>query len=176
LAYVIGSRENLMIEKLGQQEGPPPRESVPGGGLVERRLTLGELKAQERRRRSEAQAAEKEAGPPAVTGEATSSTTTTTRKQAESRPRLGEWLRDHECLEPGDVGGELSAALLILWEVDHGVVFPVSRGGGWKGRTGSFTKELRKAVERDAELAGWLRHKDESRVLVPGTPAMRGVT
>jgi len=53
------------------------------------------------------------------------------------------------------------------------MAYPVDGSGGWGGRTCSFTRALKKAAERDAELAGWLRHKDTQRALAPGAPAQR---
>jgi len=126
VAYVMGSRMHLMFAKQGRQQDV--REPVV------RRVTLGESKAQVQQRRSKEHAkakAEQDARAPA--GPAASSTPRPTREEIWGRPGVADWLRDHESLTPSDDVGESSAALLILWEVDHGMAYPADSSGGWGG-------------------------------------------
>jgi hypothetical protein len=63
--------------------------------------------------------------------------------------------------------GEPSVALLLLWEADHGQLYPSQAAGMW-GRMVAFTKRLQKAVTADAELAARLSYREQYLTLVPG--------
>ena len=86
---------------------------------------------------------------------------------------LAEWLRGHRYLKPDDEG-ESSAALLLLWEVDHGVTFPTKVGVELPTRLVSFTSRLKNRVAADVELRGWLVHAASTRPLGTGLPGMSG--
>ena len=96
--------------------------------------------------------------------------TTNLREQAKMvNAELAEWLRGHRYLKPDD-DGEASAALLLLWEVDHGVLFPTKVGAELPSRLASFTSRLKNRVAADAELRGWLEHVATTRPLGTGLP------
>ena len=65
---------------------------------------------------------------------------------------LPEWIKQHRFLKACVVAsGEPSVALLLLWEADHGSLYP-SRAVDTTGRLSTFTKRLKDAVAVDAEL------------------------
>lgn len=82
---------------------------------------------------------------------------------------LGDWLARHKSLRPvAAEAGESGMALLILWEVDHGVPFPSSAGDSSAGLLMAFTKKLKAQVARHPDLQGWLHFRDVSTPLAPG--------
>ena len=66
--------------------------------------------------------------------------------------------------------GESGMALLLLWELDHGCPFPSETEGNRACLLGSFTRRLRAAVAKDAELREWLVAKEMGCPLAPGLP------
>jgi hypothetical protein len=85
--------------------------------------------------------------------------------------RLPEWIRGHQFLQPAEVDrGESSMALLLLWEVDHGVPFPTGAAGGLSDTLMGFTRRLMAQVQADDELT-WLEHREMQVPLAPGLVA-----
>ena len=80
---------------------------------------------------------------------------------------LVPWVRRH--LLPAQFPGESGMALLLLWEVNHGVPFPTQGAGDDRAAvlTG-FTKRLRAQVKKHDELSQWLECKDVQQPLSPG--------
>jgi len=83
---------------------------------------------------------------------------------------LPEWIKQHRFLKACVVAsGEPYVALLLLWEADHGFLYP-SSAVDTTGRLSTFTKRLKDAVAVDAELQRWLEWKLIPFSLVPGLP------
>ena len=71
----------------------------------------------------------------------------------EANAGLADWVRDHKFLRPVAVeDGESGMALLLLWELDDGCPFPSDAGENQACLLASFTRRLRAAVAKDAEL------------------------
>ena len=88
----------------------------------------------------------------------------------EAAAALHTWLKRQPHLREVPVAtGESSVALLLLWEADHGALFP-SRVTEMKQRLGSFTKNLLDAVAADSELSKWVDSKVINFQLTPGVP------
>jgi len=80
---------------------------------------------------------------------------------------LGKWIKEHRFLRASTLEeGEVSMALLILWESDHGSAFPGP--DTLQRRLSTFSKRLSETVEADDELKSWLSSKTLRRVLSPG--------
>ena len=62
-------------------------------------------------------------------------------------------------------------ALLLLWEVDHGQLFPRQGGDGPAAALLGFTRRLKARVQQDAELSQWLTCRHSQRPLADGLPA-----
>ena len=79
------------------------------------------------------------------------------------------WVRGHQRLLPTDVVAEWesSAALLLLWEVDHGQDWP-TMASQRSGALAGFTKKLQQQVGRDDELKAWFTPRELQRPLAPG--------
>ena len=79
------------------------------------------------------------------------------------------WVRGHQHLLPTDVVAEWesSAALLLLWEVDHGQDWP-TMASQRSGALAGFTKKLQQQVGRDDELKAWFTPRELQRPLAPG--------
>ena len=85
---------------------------------------------------------------------------------------LATWFRQHHHLRPVDPSaGESGMALLLLWEVDHGMPYPTagSRDDLSALLTG-FTRRLQRRVQADHELTGWLQYRDLQQPISPGLP------
>jgi hypothetical protein len=92
-------------------------------------------------------------------------------QMATSDAGLAPWIRGHLHLQPTEVErGEASMALLILWEVDHGVPFPTGAAGGMSDTLMGFTRRLMAQVRADDELV-WLEHREMQVPLAPGLVA-----
>ena len=92
------------------------------------------------------------------------------RSREETR-RLPSWIKEHRFLKAVPVeNGEVTAALLLLWEADHGVTLP-GRAVEFVGRHTTFSARLGYAVEADNELSTWLERKKLRVSLTPGLPA-----
>lgn len=82
---------------------------------------------------------------------------------------LADWIRNHRFLRPVDPSvGESGMALLLLWEVDHQQPFPT---GGRSTRTDTlvgFTRRLKRRIQEDQQLSGWLLSEDIHQPLAPG--------
>jgi hypothetical protein len=88
---------------------------------------------------------------------------------AEVDLHVAAWVRDHRYLVPAELDvGESGMALLILWEVDHGIPFPSTGGAGNSQLLVGFTKRLQRRVAADAELSQWLCWADRQQPLAPG--------
>lgn len=82
---------------------------------------------------------------------------------------LAAWVREHRYLVPAELeAGESGMALLILWEVDHGVPFPSTGGAGHSQVLVGFTRRLQRRVAADSELSRWLVWADRQQPLAPG--------
>lgn len=85
---------------------------------------------------------------------------------------LAAWLRTHQHLRPVELEqGECAMALLILWEVDHGMPFPSLAGSSGAGLLTGFTRKLKAQVLADPELTAWLTCRAIQVPLSPGLPA-----
>ncbi len=79
----------------------------------------------------------------------------------------------HLHIAPVDVDqGETSVALLLLWDVDHGVLYLTSGASSYTAKMVGSTRNLKKSVAADQELSAWLQCKEVQRPLVPGTLAV----
>ena len=87
-------------------------------------------------------------------------------------PELAGWLRRHPHLVPTEVEkGESGMALLLLWEIDHGRLFPAGTEVDNRSATlSSFCRRLRRRVAEDDELQAWLQVKEMQGQLAPGVP------
>ena len=107
---------------------------------------------------------------PAVRPHAPARTKELIANRQEDGLSLPEWIKQHRFLKACVVAsGEPSVALLLLWEADHGSLYP-SRAVDTTGRLSTFTKRLKDAVAVDAELQRWLEWKLMPFSLVPGLP------
>jgi hypothetical protein len=85
---------------------------------------------------------------------------------------LVSWIRGHPHLQPAEVErGESGMALLILWEVDHGMPFPTMAAGGLSDTLMGFTRRLLAQVRADEELGAWLVSREMQLPLAPGLVA-----
>jgi len=80
---------------------------------------------------------------------------------------LGEWVRQHQYLTAAEEGGsEPSAALLLLWELDHGRQFPGREL--WEDRLRAFTRRFKRQLAKEGIT--WPVSTEERRPWVPGGP------
>ena len=87
---------------------------------------------------------------------------------------LGAWLWATPYLRAVKVEtGEITMALLILWEVEHGQLF--SAGVNGDNRTAlaaSFGRRLQVQVQKDDELQGWVKTREMQCAVQAGVPAV----
>ena len=87
---------------------------------------------------------------------------------------LVQWLRQHRYLVPAGsedpTSWESGMALLLLWEVDHGMEFVTEGGRSATHKLLGFTRRLQARVPQDPELHCWLRWVDVAAPLMPGLP------
>ena len=82
---------------------------------------------------------------------------------------LADWIRHHRYLRPADPSvGESGMALLLLWEVDHQQPFPTGGRSTTTDILVSFNRRLKRRIQADPQLAGWLRSADMHQPLAPG--------
>ena len=85
---------------------------------------------------------------------------------------LAMWIRQHPYLRPVEPAvGESGMALLLLWEVDHGMTFPTAGSADRTVTLMGFTRRLQRRVREDPELSGWLRSQELQQPLAPGLTA-----
>ena len=84
-------------------------------------------------------------------------------------PHLHLWVHGHRHLAPTDNVREWepSAALLLLWEVDHGQAWPTTASQR-SGALAGLTKRLTQQVLKDDELKLWFSPVELQRPLSPG--------
>ena len=83
---------------------------------------------------------------------------------------VGAWLQGHPHLRAAEVkSGEVAAALLILWEVDHGRQWPSqAQADDWHARAKSFGAALCRGIRSNKSVAAWLCRGRCHGPLVPG--------
>ena len=87
---------------------------------------------------------------------------------------LAAWVKTHRELQPVDVDmGESGMALLLLWEVGHGRLFPRHGGAGRATILLEFMKRVLRRIQQDPELSRWLVPCYQQRSLTPGHPTSR---
>ena len=142
LAEVLRRRECL-ISAQSNQTASSSTGARPSSSTVDaaRTLTVADLRQ-----------AERASLPPSALAQAVRRTYkgafVATREAATSR-------RHRHLRETAVAQGGSSVALLLLWEADHGIMFP-SRMAEMKQRLGAFTKNLLDAVVADSELSKWV--------------------
>ena len=89
--------------------------------------------------------------------------------QASQDAHLDLWIREHPHLQQTDnvAEWEPSAALLLLWEVDHSRPWPTTASNRSDALAG-FTKKLQQQSQRDDLLKLWFIPKELQRPLSPG--------
>ena len=163
LAEVLRRRETVVGHALQLAGGPVASQAalVPPLAVQARQLTVAELRTAERLRHAAPPTL-----PPVQAGQ----------KQLAALKRtagltLNKWVKEHRYLQAVPVDqGETSVALLLLWETDHGQLYP-SQAVELRGRLSSFTKRLKDAVAADDELSTWLTHRQVHMHLSPGLPS-----
>ena len=132
------------------------RHQVGGGRWLYNRTPKSHRDADRWQRRAEREAAALPVLRPALTMEDTDA-------------GLAAWLRLHPHLRAATAEQGLpSKALLLLWEVDHGVPFPSTAGGSESALVLGFTKRLRRRVLLDTELSQYMVPRDVVGALGPG--------
>jgi hypothetical protein len=140
LAEVMRRRETIVGLALQATGRPlPPRAAfVPPPEDQARQLTVPELRAAENRSAGAAP-------PPAPK----ISKAALAVKQKEVGLDLPAWIKQHRFLRAVPVAqGEASVALMLLWETDHGQMYP-SKVVSVSRRTMSFSKRLQEVVGAD---------------------------
>ena len=164
LAEILRRREEIGRPRRG---GDPERAVVaparpfPAWGVPERQLSAADLRRLER------------APPPPPAVPPPMRRHRSAAEQAQRRTAeqgLAAWLRQHQHIGRCSIEmGEPSAALLLLWEGDHGRPYP-SDATSTRGRLTTFSKRLMEAVDAHEDLQAWVQSRLLTRSLVPGVP------
>jgi hypothetical protein len=160
LAEVLRRREQLLAQSSpvstsgGSSSGPPS-----GFQPSARDLTVADLRAAE---------AGSSSAPPAPSGPSAIAPSRLREDKRAAALALNSWVKAHPHLQATSLDhGEASVALLLLWEADHGKLFPSGKVD-INFRLHNFSQRLEDAVAADAELRGWLSHRKIRGVLSPG--------
>ena len=159
LAEVLRRREVLMAAANPPSAAPSPARVLPGVDAV-RQLTVADYRA-----------AESHPAPPATPPVRARGSHATVAPRVEVTLALPAWVKQHKFLRAAPLAhGEPSVALLLLWESDHGKLFPC-RTTDLAGRLTTFSKQLQDAVAVDPELSHWLEHRRMQFPLAAGLPS-----
>ena len=124
-----------------------------------RDLTVADLRAAE---------AASSSAPPAPTGPSALAPSRLREDKRTALLSLGSWVKAHPHLQAVSLDhGEASVALLLLWEADHGHLFPSGKVD-IVFRLRNFSAKLEAAVAADTKLCAWLRQRKIRGVLSPG--------
>ena len=93
---------------------------------------------------------------------------------AAANAELASWVRRSPFLKAVEVEtGEVTMALLLLWEVEHGRTFPAKIDGDNRAAMAAgFGRRLQAQVQKDDELRGWLVAKRMQCAVQAGAPAV----
>ena len=160
LAEVLRRREQLLDQ--GATRTTPGGSSSAAPGRYQpsvRDLTVADLRAAE---------ANTSSASPAPTGVNPAAPARVRDDKRKVALELNSWVKAHPHLQAVSLDhGEASVALLLLWEADHGHLFP-SGTVDLIFRLRNFSAKLEDAVAADAELRAWLQHRKIRGVLSPG--------